>query len=601
VKPRLSFRGLVVLGCLVVVTATLLFTALFLENIIRDHMVEQARKSLTGQLALLGELVGERWRPGQGVRATDALADDLGRILGLRVTLIAPDGEVLGDSRVAAAELSGLDNHGYRPEVKAALAGGVGGSLRHSATLDLDLMYAATCLKKDGRTVLVARLALPLAQVEKTLAALRRLIFIAVLLGLAFSLVVAYLAAGRISRPVRELTEATAAIAEGDLSRRLRRYASHEIGDLGRTFDHMADRLQEKIAEITSARDQLRAILGGMVEGVLVTDHEGMIIMANQALIDLLELEGDPVGCTTAEVVRSAQLLQAVREALEYGRPGAVDIRVLGTTTRFLEAQVAGLSEAGGGGVVVVFHDVTERASLEQMRRDFVANVSHELRTPLTAIQAAVETLLDSALEDPAYARRFAEVILRHGRRLTALVRDLLTLSQVESGEGQDMSQELDPAELAHTVLESLSDQAHRRGVELSLKVAPQLPKVAGNANQLEAALINLLDNAVKYCGPDGAVELAIDQQGGWVRFKVTDNGPGIAAEHLPRLFERFYRVERDRSRRLGGTGLGLAIVKHIAQAHGGRVEVDSRVGQGSVFTLWVPTARRAALKVVPS
>ncbi|MBU4603767.1 MAG: PAS domain S-box protein, partial [Proteobacteria bacterium] len=351
-----------------------------------------------------------------------------------------------------------------------------------------------------------------------------------------------------------------------------------------------ADNLQSTINDITQSRDRLEAILRGMVEGVLVIDNDGQVLLANRALMKMLELKAVPPGRLPSEIIRNADLLEALDEARAGREYVWREIQTLGNTPRFLEAHVVRISsEADGPGMVCVLHDITERKRLEKTRRDLVANVSHELRTPLTAVRGAAETLLDGALDSPQYASHFAELILRQSHRLERLVQDLMELASLESGESPPRLRPIDAAELADSVMEGVIDLAQTQGIELERRL-PREPLVfAADARQVEQAVLNLLDNAIKYSGQGGRVTLAMEEKNGEVVISVSDTGPGIAAEFLPRLFERFYRVDTNRSREMGGTGLGLAIVKHIAQVHHGRVEVASAPGQGSTFRLILP------------
>jgi two-component system phosphate regulon sensor histidine kinase PhoR len=590
VKRGLSFQSWILGGCLVVVLCTLIFVGLLLEHSLGQQMVANIRESLQPELRALRALVADRWRPEQGLSQSDALAEELGRIVGARVTLIAPDGRVLGDSEVPPAKLTALDNHAGRPEVKEALNQGQGYSVRYSTTLNLELMYTALLLERPGSGRLIVRMAVPLSHVQQTLAQIRRLVLWAVFLGVLLSIGAAYLVARSLSRPVQVLTKTAAAIAGGDLSQRFRRYPPHEIGALGRAFDQMADNLQSKINDLTRSRDRLEAILRGMVEGVLVTDDQGHILLANRALKQMLALSVDPLGRLPSEIIRNAEMIEALEEVLAGKDYVLREISTLGDRPRHLEAHVVHLSYAEGqAGVVCVLHDVTERKRVEKMRRDLVANVSHELRTPLTAVRGAAETMLDGALDSPQYARHFAELILRQSRRLERLVQDLLELARLESGEAAPKVQTIQAAELVDQVLDAVGQAAADSGVELERRLPKEPLAFKADARQIEQALLNLLDNAIKYSRRGDKVTLSMNHTADQVVIKVSDTGPGIAAEHLPRIFERFYRVDTNRSRELGGTGLGLAIVKHIAQGHGGRVAVESTPGRGSTFRLILP------------
>jgi two-component system phosphate regulon sensor histidine kinase PhoR len=438
---------------------------------------------------------------------------------------------------------------------------------------------------------LILRMAFPLSDVERILARVRNLILGALLLGVLLAVGTAYLVSRGISRPVKELTRTAQRISSGDLSQRFRRYPTHEIGELGRAFDAMADHLQQEIQAVTEARDRMETILRGMVEGVMLTDRDGRILMINRALRDLLGLEVEPYGRTPSELLRNADLQEAVQRVLDGQAHVSLEIRTLGPSQKVLEVHLARLTgEASHGGAVAVFHDITERERLEKIRRDFVANVSHELRTPLTAIRGSIETILDGAIDNVQYARHFAEVIERHTTRLQRLLDDLLDLAKIESGEAAPRKEEIQATEFADAVLGTVAGLAESKGVEILRDLPRETLRFRGDRRQLEQAVVNLLDNAVKYTDPGGQITLCIRHGENENHLIVSDTGVGIPQEHLPRIFERFYRVDRARSRELGGTGLGLAIVKHITQAHGGRVEVDSFPGQGSTFRIILPS-----------
>ncbi len=591
-RLRVNFQGLILGGCLLVVLCTLIFVAVILERSFRDDMVRQLQASLRQQLVLTQQIVRDEWPAGGAAAEVDALADRLGRRLGLRVTLIDPGGRVLGDSQVPLNRLPSLDDHSHRPEVLAARRQGVGYSIRHSHTIGSDLMYVAGVIELPAGRRLLVRLAMPLSELDKAVARNRRLVLWALFLGVLLSLGAAYLVARAISRPVRQLTQAARAIAAGDLSHRLRRYPSHEMGELARAFDTMADTIQEKIWAVTRAKEHLEAVLGGMSEGVLVTDRQGRIMLANQVLVELLGLKQDPVGRSPSEILRNADLVEAIRRVRRGEHQVSREIRLLEPVPRHLEVQVVGLSpRAGEPGCVAVLRDITERKRIDQVRRDFVANVSHELRTPLTAIKGSAETLLEGALESPPDARRFVEVIQRQARRLEALVADLLELARIEAGRAgaTERQESFSVGALAESLVATVGPQAGEKGVELAVELEEPALALTLPRRDLEQAVLNLLDNAIKYTDSGGRVRLRLGQDGARLVVEVSDTGVGIPAEHQERVFERFYRVDKDRSRRLGGTGLGLAIVKHLAQSLGGRVTVQSRPGRGSTFRLEIP------------
>jgi two-component system phosphate regulon sensor histidine kinase PhoR len=594
VKLKVSFQTWIFIGCLAVVLCTLALTAVVAEGFLRGQFTRRARASLLTTLAAVRFMaaetpLGERSRP-----SADQWAKRLGRQLGLRVTVIAADGVVVGDTNVPPADLADLDNHAGRPEVLEALARGTGSSLRYSRTLGLDLVYAAAVVwprlgpvwSLDGPRFYV-RLALPLSAVARVIGRMRRLLLVALLWGLLVSFVVAYLVSRRLSAPVKELAATARRITAGEVAPRFRLYPEHEVGDLGRALDEMSTHLASEIRKVSEGRDRLAAVLDGVVEGVLVLDRNGQATIANRALSLMLELDVDPIGRKTPEIVRNADLIEAVQAALAGAEPATVEMRTYGRPPRYLEVHVVGLpGQAPLGGAVAVFHDITARERVDRMRRDFVANVSHELRTPLTAVRAAVETLRDGALEDPTAGVQFVSVIKRHVDRLENILRDLLDLARLESATFESPREMIDLAAVIRPAMNTVADLARSRDVELVGEGVREEVSLCGDSRLLDQAVLNLLHNAIIYNDPGGRVVLRLSQSPTQIFISVEDTGIGIAPENLDRVFERFYRVNKDRSRRLGGTGLGLAIVKHVAQLHGGRVEVTSRVGVGSTFTI---------------
>jgi two-component system phosphate regulon sensor histidine kinase PhoR len=587
---KLSFQNRVLAGCLLVVLATLLLVGVVMESFLASRVSQNIGQAMESQLVLLRELVADRWRAEAPLASSEHLAQDLGDKLGMRVTLVALDGRVLGDSDLQIKQVEELENHASRPEVAQALAQGRGSSVRWSSTLQVDLLYAATLLGEVAQPRLVIRLAMPLAALQESLAASRRLVAAALALGVLISLGVAYLVARGVTHPVKALTATAQEITAGNLSTRVRRYAPGEIGELGRAFDGMAQALQDRLDDLAREAGRQEAILRGMVEGVLLTDGQGLVLLVNQAFMDIFGLSADPTGRPYYEVARNPDLQEAMGRVMGGDKRLTRELRVLSPRERFVEAHLVGVRGAGEqDGVVAVFHDVSERRRTEQMRRDFVANTSHELRTPLAAIKAAAETLLDGALDNPEHARNFVQMIARQSTRLEGLGDDLLSLARLESGRVELEREALSLSGLMESALLLAKDQAGRKGTPLEARPLDQEAFILGDRRQLEQALTNLLDNAIKYGEPGRPVILEFTVRGQEAWLAVRDQGPGIAAEHLPRLCERFYRVDKDRSRRQGGTGLGLAIVKHIAQAHGGRVDASSEPGRGSTFTIRLP------------
>lgn len=479
---------------------------------------------------------------------------------GLRITIMRANGDVFAESD---APLGKLDNHLYRPEVQSALANGVGSATRPSDTLHVDLMYVAV---RDADQIV--RVAIPLTEVAGTVRRVRLTVALASIVVAFIALPVMFWLARRTSEPIDAMRRMATRVAAGDFTGHAPEHLTGEVGELAHALNQMSTQLETRLNELTSEKSHLAGILAGMTEGVLVVDAAGKIRLMNQALRQAFALTDDALGRTVAEVFRHGSLDLS---------PGQRELTFLQPTERTYIVNIGALDAAS----VIVFHDITRLKQLENMRKDFVANVSHELRTPLSIIKGYVETLLDPEPPDAATSRQFLETIERHSRRLEALVDDLLSISALESQQAQ---LHFAPVSLRATVKAVVE--------ELGREVVVEMPdfQVRADAQRLYQVFVNLVGNAIKYTPAGSKIEVSAVREDSFVKICVTDNGPGIAAEHLPRIFERFYRVDKARSRELGGTGLGLAIVKHIVQAHGGRVWVESELGKGSHFFVTIPS-----------
>jgi two-component system phosphate regulon sensor histidine kinase PhoR len=504
--------------------------------------------------------------------------------------MVNAEGMVLGDSD---EDPRSMENHGARPEVKHALQGEVGLSTRYSNTLQTIMMYVAVPVKENDEIVAVVRAAVPVSAVEDTLASFYRDIVIGGVVMVVLAAVVSIAVFRRLTGPLRELRNGASRFADGDLGSKLPVPDTEEIADLSESMNSMAAQLDARIRTIAQQRNEREAILSSMSEGVLALDADEKVVSLNRVAGDLLGLDlQQSRGRALYEVVRIPSLLEFVEKALHSSDTTEMEISLLGTAERYLQTHAATLKDSSGEhvGVVLVFNDITRLKRLESIRRDFVANVSHELKTPITAITGSVETLLGGALASPHDNQRFLEIIARHSDRLNTLVDDLLSLARLESqAEREEIT--LTHGRLAEVLQASIlacRERSAQRQVEVTCSCDPDL-EADVNQVQLEQAVSNLIDNAIKYSEAGQRVEVVAAEQEGEIRVSVRDHGCGISQEHLPRLFERFYRVDKGRSRGLGGTGLGLAIVKHIALAHSGRVSVESTPGEGSVFTIHLP------------
>jgi len=585
-KRRLVWHLFPAFGLLALAAAVLLGWAGL--HVLEASLVDASRRELLGQADYLDALLGpdvpvERSEFGRQMRWLEQAA-------GVRTTLILASGSVDRDSRGRPEE---FENQTGRPEIATALHGEAADAVRYNPGLDQRVLYLAAPIYRHDELFGAFYLSKPLGAID---AAATRLKFWIAGLGivlLASALVLAWRAASNIAEPLVQLQDALSRFAHGQRGARVTVPDAREPGELAETFNRTADLLQRQIAVLTQNNNEQKAVLASMAEGVLAVDSQERIISMNRASGRLLGLDQAQVqGRRLQEVVRNADLSRFVSRALANHETIEADIVLLGERERVMQAHGSALHDVDGRaiGAVIVLNDVTDFRKLEMIRRDFVANVSHELKTPVTSIKGFVETLLDGAKDDPVDSERFLRIIAKQADRLHAIIEDLLALSKIEQSEdSEELQVESAPLRpLLESAITTCAATASDKEIEVVLDCPPPL---TGRINTLllEQAVVNLLDNAIKYSESKRCVRVSATASGKELAISVADQGPGIAEEHLPRIFERFYRVDRARSRKLGGTGLGLAIVKHIAQAHHGRVTVTSTVGAGTTFTIYVP------------
>jgi two-component system phosphate regulon sensor histidine kinase PhoR len=533
----------------------------------------------------------------ENVKALNRWAAEVGSG-GARVTVIRADGQVLADSQ---SEAQSMENHAGRPEIQEALAKGQGRSVRRSVTLRRDFLYYAVRQDVAGGPPIVLRFAIPLEIAEQALGLFRRSLWLASLVILLVSGVAALLVSRGFSDRVERLREFSRRVAEGDFRPLPGDGSGDALEMLGSSLNQTASRMDRTIRTLTEERNLSSAILGSMVEGVAVVNGAERLVFANQGFADILELDVPPrSGSALVEIVRQTELIEAVRHVLA-GQPRVEAEIVTGTLRQhFFAATVAAVRAGETSGAVVVLHDITELRKLERVRRDFVANVSHEFKTPLTAIQGFSETLLAGAIDDPQNRERFLGIILEHSRRLARLTDDLLKLSQMDADRLELEIRRLSVAELIESCLETAQHRAAEKDIQVYASHSADLPDIMGDRRRLAEILQNLLDNATQYTLAGGRITLTAESRDADVVFTVSDTGIGIPKADQSRIFERFYRVDAARSREAGGTGLGLAIAKHLVEVHGGRIWVESEIGQGSQFNFSVPVfdPERAVLRV---
>ncbi|MBN2293860.1 MAG: PAS domain-containing protein [Pirellulales bacterium] len=520
----------------------------------------------------------------------DAVCKKLGRETDTRITVILPDGRVVGDTEADPAD---MDNHKVRPEIRKAASGEVGRLTRPSPTLKEELMYVAIPLERDGSYVAVVRTSIPVTEINQVVGKIRQKIVVAVIGVICLLAVISLWLSARITLPLRKMSVGAESFARGELEHRLPRASFEEINILAEAMDRMAEQLDERIETVQCQQNELEAVLGSMEEGVLAIDNDAVIINVNQTCAALLGMDpGELKGRSVHEVVRKPDLLEFVESSLSNESPVEDDILMRGEEDRWLNLHGTALYDAANRkmGTLIVLRDVTRLRRLENVRRDFVANVSHELKTPITSIKGFVETLIDGAFDNRQDASRFLEIIARQVNRLDTIIEDLLTLSRLEKGaeeQGNGFVTE-SVRDVLQASIQMCEKKAADKNINVRLECAVDLTAPM-NGHLLEQAVVNLVDNAVKYSEPGSEVHVSAAKDADDLVIRVQDWGCGIERKHLPRLFERFYRVDKARSRELGGTGLGLAIVRHIALVHRGSVSVESEVGKGTTVSFIMP------------
>jgi two-component system, OmpR family, phosphate regulon sensor histidine kinase PhoR len=520
----------------------------------------------------------------------------MGELNSCRITIIDSSGVVIADNQGNPLQ---MNNHANRPEFLEAMKSGQGSSIRYSHTLDKNELYYAHHISQGGNKAIILRLAIPLQEISTAFQPTRYDLFyislipglLACLLGLFFT--------RSLTRRISSIKDFSRNIAAGDFSAKIRMNGNDELGQLARSLNETAESMRSYVKELREERNRSNAILDGMQAGVLATDSAGHLTLVNRSLARTLGISPTgSLGRSVLEVLRNAELKRIIDHVLMEGREHTAPIEVTLDQHRTFSVVAVPLLDASTGrdGVVAVLHDVSRLIELENIRKDFVANLSHELRTPLTSIRGFADTLLDGALEDKKNNRRFVEIIRNHAIRLTNLTNDLLTLASLESEQVRLSPEALDWRKLVEEIVESARPGWDHKQQAISIQLSAGLDTVQADREKMHHVLVNLLDNAIKFTPVEGQITLSaeIQQPGGRLEFHVKDTGIGIPSLDIPRIFERFYRVDKARSSELGGTGLGLSIVKHVVELHGGNVGVNSQLGHGSDFWFTLPVSREA-------
>ena len=581
----MTIRTRTLLSTLAGAAVALAVVTLLVSTLERRRLAGHIEEDLAARTRLAAALLAHR----PVTPSHDAEAGLLASLTGARVTFIDAAGRVTGDSEVTETDLPRVANHGDRPEVVEARAGGIGRARRYSQTAERDFLYAASAV--EDSPIAFVRLALPLVSMREQLAPIWRTSLLALGAGLLAALALAWATSHWLTARVRAIAAVARRYKQGDLSRPARDYGDDEIGEVARALDDSVQELGRRLEESRRDRAHMEAILAGMFEGVVLVNGAGRLLLANAAARAMLRLPDAPENRHYREIVRQPGVASLVDQALAGRAAEQLDLTLNRDPGRAFAARSSPISAPDGAGAVLVLHDVTALRRADRIRRDFVANVSHELRTPLTAVRGYVEALLDMHTEEAgSQSRRFLEIVARHTLRMERLVKDLLRLARLDAGQETLERATISLEALAAAIASELEADIAARRMRLVVTTGPGASTVTGDPAKLHDALRNLVENAVRHGAEGTEVSVAARRDAGTLVIEVGDRGPGIPPQDLERIFERFYRVDRARTRDDGGTGLGLAIVKHLIGLHGGTVSAANREGGGAVFTLRLKT-----------
>jgi two-component system phosphate regulon sensor histidine kinase PhoR len=577
-----SIQWRITVSFILVVIVSMGILGAYLVNSTRNSQLDNLRTQLENEARITAEASLPAFLVQGG--DPDTLAKKLGNEINARVTIIALNGTVLGDSHQDPAT---MENHSTRPEVIDALASGLGESTRYSTTLGEQMMYVAVPVVNQTTIMGVARVALPLDAVASSVSQVTLIIILAILVAAVLVIVAAVLIGRATTRPLREITKASKRIASGELGQKIPVRSRDETGQLAEAFNEMSSNLDKLVGDISTERTKLQTVLANMADGVIMTDVEGNIVLANQATEKLFNFrEKDVINKPLIEVVHDHEADEILKLCLKTSQAQTGQFESV-TSKRFLRAIAIPIVEGKLTGALLLFQDLTELRNLQTMRRELVGNISHELRTPIAGIKAMVETLRSGAIDDKEAAMDFLTRIDSEVDHLTQMVSELTELSRIETGRAELRMSPVNLNLLVEEVVTQLNTLAQRQQVTITTDLATGLPIIKADNDRIRQTLTNLVHNAIKFNHPGGRVTVSTKVDGESVTVSVSDTGIGISKEDLPHVFERFYKA--DKARPTGGSGLGLAIAKHVVQAHGGSIWAQSEEGKGSTFSFSLP------------
>jgi two-component system phosphate regulon sensor histidine kinase PhoR len=568
---------------------SVLFCGYFAATALKEIQFNSVSESLRKQAEMVGVILGPRLSVGDKV-FIDSFCDRLGSNTPYRLTVLAPDGSILGDSEGSPSK---MENHTTRPEIREAMGGVMSSSTRYSFTVNKDLVYVALPIIQDGNVIGIVRASTSIERLSNILNFFYGKLAIAILLLVIVVAVLSLIVSRRISEPLAELKNAAQRYANGDFAKSVNAGGATEIQELAEAINSMVTELRARLTTMTRQRNELESLLSEMVEAVIVVDSSKRIMRMNQAAEEIFQTTlAQASGRQILESIRNGRLNEFVTRTLTSAVPIEDELTVIGTPDKILQTHGTLISDTHGTpiGAMIVLNDISRLKNIDQIRKDFVANVSHELKTPVTSIKGFLETLRDGAINDPGTASRFLDIAIKHTDKLTSIIEDLLKLSRVEqdADKGAMKLEKASVCEPVRSVVKFMETLAHEKNIQIITDCDPSL-EIEINRQLFEQALSNLLDNAIKYSEKGSEVCVTAHKSNHEALIEVKDKGCGIPRDQLPRIFERFFRVDRARARDTGGAGLGLSIARHIINLHSGRIDVSSGIGQGSLFTIRIP------------
>lgn len=590
-KHKIHYK---IAGVFICVTAIILSGIYFyLNSNLSNFLLTKISSDLKRNLSISKSYLETKHKDIIDNKEYNFFADEIGKLLGLRVTIINTKGNVIGDSALTQQEVNEVENHANRPEIIDAIKKGRGESFRYSTTLKKKMLYTAASLKLNNQ-ISVIRIAMPLDDIDHLSKKIKTIIFISIIVAFIISIIISFFMSHYISAPIKKMSWIAKSISLGNFSQTSNVKTGDELEELSWSINYMKEQIKQKIDEVTSNKSRLEAVLLSMFDGVMVVDKNGSIRLMNEALKSILEINYDPYKKNFLEVVRNIDIKSIVDKVLNIDSGvQSKEITLFLPDEKNIIIHATPITHGGiVDGAVLIFHDVTMIKRLESVRKEFVTNASHELRTPVASIKGYAETLLDGAIDDKENARDFIEIIASDAERLSSLIKDILDLSRIESNEISLQKEQCDLESIIEKAINSVSHKSNDNDIKITINIDKELPHIYVDKDLILQVLINLVDNAIKYNKKNGTVTITATPQENRIQVKIKDSGVGMTESDQEHIFERFYRVDKARSREIGGTGLGLSIVKHILNAHGETIEVSSTLGESTTFTFTLSLAK---------